>query len=152
MILILMNRRGFNKLENMSQDGLPITSQNLENGFIFQEYLEEHHKDDIVRILLQDDSSKHFSVVVNTLEFIESTDDQVSHLLLAEPNLMLPLFDQSFKKALIAVMQRHESREFMVFKPNLHVRLSNLPICPELRRDVLPKSSDIRSFLAITGL
>ncbi|EDO42446.1 predicted protein [Nematostella vectensis] len=39
----------------------------------------------------------------------------------------------------------------MSFKPNIHVRLSNLPICPELKRSTIPKSSDMGRFLAVSG-
>ena len=133
-------------------DESQVSCQDIDgNVVVLQEFLEEHHSGDIVRILFQDDSSEHFSVVVNTLELIESTDNQLSHLLLAEPRKMLPLFDQALSRAVTSIMQRHENHDLMAFKPNLHVRLSNLPICPELRRDTLPKSSDVSRFIAITG-
>jgi DNA helicase MCM9 len=36
-------------------------------------------------------------------------------------------------------------------KQHLHVRLGNLPICPELTRTKLPRASDVGHFLSITG-
>ena len=133
-------------------NALEFSNQNVEESIqIFRKFLEQHHRSDIIRILLHDDPSEHFSVVVNTLELIEMTDNRVSHLLLAEPNRMLPLFDQALSNALNVILQQHNNRHLMVFKPKLHVRLSNLPICPELRRNTLPKSPDIGHFLAITG-
>lgn len=36
-------------------------------------------------------------------------------------------------------------------KPHVHARITGLPVCPELVRDTLPRTSDIGSFLSITG-
>ena len=117
---------------------------------VFQAFLEEHHHDDIARILLAEDLSEQYTVVVNALELFDS-NIEVSQKLLAEPNKMLPLFDGALAQAAVTVMQENTTQVSMSFKSNLHVRLSNLPICPELRRDTIPKSSDIERFLAVSG-
>lgn len=36
-------------------------------------------------------------------------------------------------------------------KPWIHARVTGLPICPELTRDTVPKSSDIGCFLSVSG-
>ena len=117
---------------------------------VFQAFLQEHHCDDIARVLLAEDSSAQFCVVVNVLELFDS-NIEVSQKLLAEPNKMLPLFDGALAQAAVTIMQENSTQVSMSFKSNLHVRLSNLPICPELRRDTIPKSSDIGRFLAVSG-
>ena len=117
---------------------------------VFQAFLEEHHSDDITRVLLAEDPSGQYSVVVNVLELFDS-NIEVSQKLLAEPNKMLPLFDGALAQAAVTIMQENATQVSMSFKSNLHVRLSNLPICPELRRDTIPKSSDIGRFLAVSG-
>jgi len=38
-----------------------------------------------------------------------------------------------------------------VKKQHIHARVTSLPVCPELTRDTLPKSSDIGCFLSISG-
>lgn len=117
---------------------------------VLQSFLEEHHLKDIRHLLLQDDTSEHFSVVVNTLELFDS-NIHVSQRLLAEPTKTMPLFDSALAQAAMAIMQDTETPTNMTLKPNLHVRLSNLPVCPELKRNTIPKSSDIGKFLAISG-
>lgn len=117
---------------------------------VFQAFLEEHHRDDISRVLHADDPSDQYCVVVNALELFDS-NIEVSQKILAEPNKMLPLFDAALAQAAVTIMQENTTQVSMSFKSNLHVRLSNLPICPELRRDTIPKSSDIGRFLAVSG-
>ncbi|CAH3157264.1 unnamed protein product [Porites evermanni] len=117
---------------------------------VFQAFLEEHHRDDISKVLHADDPSDQYCVVVNALELFDS-NIEVSQKILAEPNKMLPLFDAALAQAAVTIMQENATQVSMSFKSNLHVRLSNLPICPELRRDTIPKSSDIGRFLAVSG-
>ena len=38
-----------------------------------------------------------------------------------------------------------------VSKSNVHIRFSNLPVCPELSRSTVPQSSDVGRLLAISG-
>ena len=39
-----------------------------------------------------------------------------------------------------------------VRKRHIHTRVTGLPVCPELTRDTLPKSSDVGCFLSISGV
>lgn len=115
-----------------------------------QLFLEEHHLRDVRHILLQDDISQHYTVTVNTLELFDS-NIHISQLLIAEPIKILPLFDSALVQATMTIMQDTDTPNNMSFKPHLHVRLSNLPVCPELKRNNIPKSSDIGKFLSISG-
>ncbi|XP_067021534.1 DNA helicase MCM9-like [Acropora muricata] len=132
----------------MSAESSEVTEDN--HVAVFQSFLEKHHRADIASVLLSDDPSAPFSVVVNALELFDS-NIEVSQKLLAEPNKMLPLFDSALSQAAVTIMQENTTQVSMSFKSNLHVRLSNLPVCPELRRDKIPKSSDIGCFLAVSG-
>ena len=133
-----------NQVDNTAED------DDEETIAVLQSFLEEHHIKDIRHILLQDDTSEHYSVEVNTLELFDS-NNHVSQRVLAEPTKTMPLFDSALAQAAIAVMQNTETPTNMSFKSKLHVRLSNLPVCPELKRNTIPKSSDIGKFLAISG-
>lgn len=117
---------------------------------VFQAFLEEHHREDITSVLVADDPTGQYCVVVNALELFDS-NIEVSQKLLAAPNKMLPLFDGALAQAAVSIMQENATQMSMSFKSHLHVRLSNLPICPELRRDKIPKTSDIGRFLALSG-
>ena len=117
---------------------------------VFQTFLQEHHREDITGILVAEDPTAQYCVVVNALELFDS-NIEVSQKLLADPNKMLPLFDGALAQAAVSVMQENATQISMSFKSRLRVRLSNLPICPELRRDKIPKTSDIGRFLALSG-
>ena len=38
-----------------------------------------------------------------------------------------------------------------LFKPHVHARVTSLPVCPELTRDVLPRTRDVGSFLSVSA-
>jgi hypothetical protein len=40
---------------------------------------------------------------------------------------------------------------FQVLKPNIHARITGLPMVPELMRETLPKTADLRRLLLISG-
>jgi len=48
-------------------------------------------------------------------------------------------------------MAAHPNRQNMVLKPFTHVRVANLPLCPELTRTTIPRTADLFRFLAVTG-
>ena len=127
------------------------TQQDNDGNFaVFQSFLEGHHKTDILHILEHEDPSMHFSVVVNALELFDSNLD-VGQALLDSPVRMLLLFDSALAQAATNILHASPSQQNLKPKANLHVRLSNLPVCPELRRNTIPKSSDVGRFLAISG-
>lgn len=64
---------------------------------------------------------------------------------------LLPEFDECIQDAMAEIYAQHDARARMCVKPNVHTRLSNLPICPELTRSLLPRTSDIGRFLSISG-
>jgi DNA helicase MCM9 len=72
-------------------------------------------------------------------------------MLLQDPSRLLPLFEEAMKEAATQMYETHWDRGRMTWKPHIHARLSNLPICPELTRTLLPRSGDVGKFLSITG-
>ena len=72
-------------------------------------------------------------------------------MLLSDPSRLLPLFDEAIKEAATQIYETHWDKGNMTWKPHIHARLSNLPICPELTRTLLPRSGDVGKFLSITG-
>ncbi|KAJ8298755.1 hypothetical protein KUTeg_022815, partial [Tegillarca granosa] len=75
----------------------------------------------------------------------------VCDLLLSTPNKVLPLFDIALAEAQSELMTDHPDKDSMCLKKNIHARIMSLPVCPELIRTTLPKTSDVGNFLAITG-
>ena len=117
---------------------------------VFQRFLEERHQKELVEILLHNDASACYSLVVNSLELFDS-DLIVSQLLVTNPRKVLPVFHCALRNALRSLVHNHSQSQSMRLKKNAFIRLSNLPTCPELTRHTVPRSSDIGRFVAVTG-
>ena len=118
---------------------------------VFESFLLKQHEDDIVDILLAENGNEHYAVHLNALDLFDSNMTTSMHLI-REPMKLLPIFDQAFIQAQLSTIRKYEtSMSNLLIKYNCHVRISNLPICPELVRDRLPKSKDVGSFVAVTG-
>ena len=118
---------------------------------VFESFLLKQHEDDIVDILLAENGNEHYAVHLNALDLFDS-NMTTSMQLIREPMKLLPIFDQAFIQAQLSTIRKYEtSMSNLLIKYNCHVRISNLPICPELVRDRLPKSKDVGSFVAVTG-
>lgn len=118
---------------------------------VLESFLLKQHEDDIVDILLAENDNEHYAVHVNALDLFDS-NMATSVQLMREPMKILPIFDQAFIQAQVSTKRKYEtSQSNLIMKYNCHVRISNLPICPELVRDRLPKSKDVGSFVAVSG-
>ncbi|GAB1600956.1 hypothetical protein Ahia01_000373800 [Argonauta hians] len=113
-------------------------------------YSVENHKDELLSILLAEDETQHFSVVIDTLTLFER-DMAVCEVLLYKPVQLLQVFDESLTVAQETLLSTHPTHTHMTVKRNVHARLARLPVCPELTRTVLPKNADVGSFLSVTG-
>ncbi len=117
---------------------------------VFQSFLETHHSKEIEHFLLSENASEHYSLTVNALDFFD-INMYVGQFLLKQPEQFLPVFDKALCNAEVSIMESHSLKDSMNFKPYVHVRISNLPVCSELTRVMIPKSADVGSFLAISG-
>ena len=119
---------------------------------VFQSFLEQNHREEIHSILAAATTSEHFSLDVNALEFFD-TNVHVGQFLLKQPVQFLPVFEQALKNAQTALLESNfiNPQVNLNFKEHVHVRFTNLPVCPELTRVNIPKSEDIGFFLAISG-
>jgi hypothetical protein len=103
-----------------------------------------------VQALLEADQHRHYPLTINALDLIDKQEGLASALL-ANPVRMLPMCNRTVQAAMAELLATHSQRFGMLHKPNVHARLSNLPICPELRRPTLPRTEDVGRFLAISG-
>ncbi|NWX17417.1 MCM9 helicase, partial [Aegotheles bennettii] len=95
-------------------------------GRVFESYVLEHHREDILGILRQPDAEAHHAEV-------------------------LPIFDSALRRAALAALQGPAGPQPLSLKQNLHARVSGLPVCPELTREHIPKTRDVGHFLSVTG-
>lgn len=87
-------------------------------ALMFQSYVTEHHRDDILQILHQRDEDAHYSLVVNAMTLFEA-NMEVAEYFNAFPGQVLSIFDEALHAAVLAV-SRADARP----KRNLHVRVS----------------------------
>ncbi|XP_036406174.1 DNA helicase MCM9 [Megalops cyprinoides] len=119
-------------------------------GQVFESYVTEHHRGDILHILEQPDEDAHYPVVVNAMTLFEA-NMEVAEYFNALPSEVLPVFDNALHRAALAASQSSPEHGQCKVKQNLHTRISGLPVCPELTRDQIPRSRDVGHFLSVTG-
>ncbi|KAK2517967.1 Mcm9 [Columba livia] len=119
-------------------------------GQVFESYVLEHHRDDILGILREPDEEAHYPVVVDALTLFE-TNMEVGEYFNAFPSEVLTIFDSALRRAALAVLQADTVPTQLSAKHNLHARVSGLPVCPELTREHIPKTRDVGHFLSVTG-
>ena len=121
-----------------------------EAKLVFEKFLEKNYEKELLDILENEEEFEHYALRINALELFD-TNLSVSSQLLKEPLKLLPVFDEAARSKQKHMIEEKSTGSELVLKLHCHVRVSNLPICPELTRDKLPKSQDVGCFLAITG-
>ncbi|KAM9154414.1 DNA helicase MCM9 isoform 1-T1 [Pangshura tecta] len=119
-------------------------------GQVFESYVLEHHRNDILHILRERDDEGHYPVIVDALTLFE-TNMEIGEYFNAFPNEVLPIFDSALRRAAMTALQSASQTHDFSIKQNLHARISGLPVCPELTRERIPKTRDVGHFLSITG-
>ncbi|XP_060609231.2 DNA helicase MCM9 [Anolis sagrei] len=119
-------------------------------GQVFESYVLEHHKNDILQILGEKNDDAHYPVIVDALTLFE-TNMEIGEYFNAAPNEVLPIFDSALRRTAVTVSQSVSQDHGFVIKQNLHARISGLPVCPELTREHIPKTRDVGHFLSVTG-
>ncbi|KAJ8355910.1 hypothetical protein SKAU_G00187040 [Synaphobranchus kaupii] len=119
-------------------------------GQVFESYVMEHHRSDVLYILQEPDEDAHYPIVVNAMTLFEA-NMEVGEYFNAVPSEVLAVFDNALHRAAVSVLQSLSQQEGGKIKQNLHARISGLPVCPELTRDRIPRSRDVGHFLSVTG-
>ncbi|KAL6046116.1 hypothetical protein STEG23_023660 [Scotinomys teguina] len=119
-------------------------------GQVFESYVSEYHKNDILLILKEGDEDAHYPVVVNAMTLFE-TNMEIGDYFTVFPNEVLTVFDSALRRSALTILQSLPEPEGFSMKQNLHARISGLPICPELVREHIPKTKDVGHFLSVTG-
>ncbi|KAM9666516.1 DNA helicase MCM9 isoform 1-T1 [Trichechus inunguis] len=119
-------------------------------GQVFESYVSEYHKNDILLILKEKDEDAHYPVVVNAMTLFE-TNMEIGEYFNVFPNEVLTIFDSALRRSALTILQSLSQPEDVSMKQNLHARISGLPVCPELVREHIPKTKDVGHFLSVTG-
>ena len=137
-----------------TQEENELEEDRKEAAAVFKSFLEQYHHEDMIQVLAAPSSTQHYALNINGLEFFD-INMHVGQLLLKKPIQFLPVFNEALKNAHADVMNsisEQEQKKNLSIKSNVHARFSNLPICPELTRVNIPKSEDVGSFLAVSGM
>lgn len=92
-------------------------------GLIFETYVMEHHRADVLQILQEPDEDAHYSLVVNALTLFEA-NMEVGEYFNAFPSQVLRIFDKALQSAALAVSRSEQLQSSFRLKRNLHVRVS----------------------------
>ena len=92
-------------------------------GQVFESYVLEHHRDDILGILREADDEAHYPVVVDALTLFE-TNMEIGEYFNAFPSEVLPIFDSALRRAALAALQAAAAPPQLSVKQNLHARVS----------------------------
>lgn len=92
-------------------------------GQVFESYVLEYHKNDILHILREQDDEKHYPIVVDALTLFE-TNMEIGEYFNAFPNEVLPIFDNALRRAAVAALQPTSQNHGVSIKQNLHARIS----------------------------
>ncbi|KAA8583278.1 hypothetical protein FQN60_015824 [Etheostoma spectabile] len=127
-------------------------------GRVFEAYLTEYHHGDILHLIEDITEETHRPVVVNAMTLFEA-NMEVGDYFNAYPNDVLAIFDKVLHRKGLELSEsaspKHygekEERTKERMRCTLHVRITGLPVCPELTRDTIPRSRDVGHFLSVTG-
>ena len=92
-------------------------------GQVFESYVLEHHRDDILGILREPDDEAHYAVVVDALTLFE-TNMEIGEYFNAFPAEVLPIFDSALRRAALAMLEAAAAPPPLSAKQNLHARVS----------------------------
>uniref|UniRef100_A0ABI7XP09 DNA helicase MCM9 n=1 Tax=Felis catus TaxID=9685 RepID=A0ABI7XP09_FELCA len=105
-------------------------------GQVFESYISEYHKNDILLILKERDEDAHYPVVVNAMTLFE-TNMEIGEYFNTFPNEVLTVFDSALRRSALTILQSLSQPEGASMKQNLHARISGrneilASLCPQV--------------------
>uniref|UniRef100_A0A8C4RJZ9 MCM9 N-terminal domain-containing protein n=1 Tax=Erpetoichthys calabaricus TaxID=27687 RepID=A0A8C4RJZ9_ERPCA len=92
-------------------------------GQVFESFVLEYHRTDIIRILKETNEEAHYSVAINAITLFE-TNMEVAEYFNSFPNDVLLIFDSALQRAAMFVVQSLSTPKDHKMKQNLHTRIS----------------------------
>ncbi|XP_017772102.1 PREDICTED: DNA helicase MCM9-like [Nicrophorus vespilloides] len=112
-------------------------------------YLPNKHKEKLMKVLEDVDSTKHFGFALMFVEICDA-DPKLANSILGSPEEGLQACDNLIISAQEALITQTDNKIYTL-KKNVHARVFGLPTCPEVHRTDLPKPTDFGSFLQLSG-
>lgn len=92
-------------------------------GTVFESYVLEHHKNDLLQILREKDEDAHYPVIVDALTLFE-TSMEIGDYFNAFPSEVLPVFDNALRRTAMTVFQSASQAHDLTIKQHLHARIT----------------------------
>ncbi|CAH8506918.1 unnamed protein product [Schistosoma turkestanicum] len=117
---------------------------------LFSEYLQSEHRSDICKLSLSTLSSSepHQSIIVHFNNLCEF-NSIFSELILSKPEKTLNLLNKSIYQILQSTQTKQSINNL---QQNIHIRLTALPIIPEVYKNHIPTSIDIKKLIALRAI
>lgn len=116
----------------------------------FKTFVMHNCRKHVMRILSADATCVHHSLIVDLQQLIDY-DTEISQVLLEHPIRSLEVFDDSINEVEQELIEQESDDDHLTAKSNVHVRLCNPPLWPELSRHIVPTTCDVGQLLAFSG-
>ncbi|CAI2729360.1 unnamed protein product [Schistosoma spindalis] len=118
---------------------------------LFSEYLLREHRSDICKLSLLLPSEPHQSIIVHFNNLCEF-NSIFSELILSKPEETLNLLNKSVYQVIQSNKVDNPKQVLDNIRQNIHIRLTALPIIPEVYKNHIPTSIDTGKFIALRAI
>ncbi|CAH8557050.1 unnamed protein product [Schistosoma bovis] len=118
---------------------------------LFSEYLLREHRSDICKLSLLLPSEPHQSIIVHFNNLCEF-NSIFSELILSKPEETLNLLNKSVYQVIQSKKVDNPKQLLDNIQQNIHIRLTALPIIPEVYKNHIPTSIDTGKFIALRAI
>ncbi|XP_018649502.1 putative DNA replication licensing factor MCM1 [Schistosoma mansoni] len=128
-----------------------MTMKNESIISLFSEYLLREHRSDICKLSLLLPSEPHQSIIVHFNNLCEF-NSIFSELILSKPEETLNLLNKSVYQVIQSNKVDSPKQLLDNIQQNIHIRLTALPIIPEVYKNHIPTSIDTGKFIALRAI
>ncbi|CAH8543627.1 unnamed protein product [Schistosoma rodhaini] len=128
-----------------------MTMKNESIISLFSEYLLREHRSDICKLSLLLPSEPHQSIIVHFNNLCEF-NSIFSELILSKPEETLNLLNKSIYQVIQSNKVDSPKQLLDDIQQNIHIRLTALPIIPEVYKNHIPTSIDTGKFIALRAI
>uniref|UniRef100_A0A8C7DWT4 Minichromosome maintenance 9 homologous recombination repair factor n=1 Tax=Oncorhynchus kisutch TaxID=8019 RepID=A0A8C7DWT4_ONCKI len=100
-------------------------------GQVFEAYVTEHHRSDILQILQEPDEDAHYPVVINAMTLFEA-NMEVGDYFNAYPSEVINIFDNTLHRAAKTVLENSTQQRWYKVKHHLHARITGICLVVDL--------------------